>query len=78
MEMPNHAYCDFCEKIQTVTFEALTRPDDTGLYKGGDVLCDVCGWIVCTFYDRLETIALIETPDLGRKDAPAAINGNAT
>ena len=67
MGLPSHAYCDFCEKVQPVTCEAPSHPDDTGLYKGGDVLCNVCGWIVCTFYEPLETKALVETAGLGRK-----------
>jgi hypothetical protein len=53
MEMPTHAYCDICGAIQPVEVGALEHPDPSGRFRGADVLCAVCGWIVCTLYERL-------------------------
>jgi hypothetical protein len=71
MEMPTHAYCNFCGAIQPVEVGALERADASGRFRGGDMLCAVCGWIICTLYKPVEAVEepkpLLETPSLGRK-----------
>ena len=68
MEIPTHAYCNFCSAIQPVEVGALERPDTSGRFHGADMLCTVCGWIVCTLYKPVEEPKpLLEMPALGRK-----------
>lgn len=54
MEIPSHAYCRNCEKIQPVGAEGLhpaVTPQDEGSWQAGDLVCLECAWIVATLYE---------------------------
>lgn len=48
----SHAYCPNCKQIQPVKAEPLTNPDDSGKYRGGDIVCSVCHYIIATLFNR--------------------------
>ena len=52
--IPKHAFCDACKVVLPVTIEPLDQPDTTGRYRGGDMVCAVCGFIICTLYEPVE------------------------
>jgi hypothetical protein len=51
MKILSHAYCDTCASIQPVVVEPLDHADTTGRFRGGDMVCTVCGTIIRTVYE---------------------------
>jgi len=48
-----HAYCEACDRVQPVTVEPPEEPDTTGRYRGGDMVCTACGFVICTVYEPI-------------------------
>ena len=54
MQLPSHTFCENCDAIQLVALNPLEQLDISGHYRGGDMVCDFCGAIVCTMYEPVE------------------------
>ena len=63
--MPNHAYCEVGDAVQPVTVEPLQELDKTGRYRGGDMVCAVCGFIARTLYETMLDETLQQLRDKG-------------
>ena len=51
--MTKHAFCYVCD---AVAVEPLEHPDTTGRYRGGDMVCSVCGFVICTLYEPVDQV----------------------
>lgn len=51
MDVPQFAYCRSCAQIRPIVAEELKHPDTTGRFRGGDIVCTVCHYIICTLYE---------------------------
>jgi hypothetical protein len=54
--MTKRAFCTACDAAQAVTVEPLEHPDTTRRYRGGDMVCAVCGFVICTQYQPVEGV----------------------
>ncbi len=65
MAIPTHAYCCNCEAIQPTFSEALhavRTPGDAGSWLAGDLVCQVCAWIVATLYAPEAPVVIQQVP----------------
>ena len=61
VDMATHVWCDSCQEIRPIAEEGLAYPDATGHYLSADLICAVCGGIVCTLYTPLQDLAQAES-----------------
>ena len=57
-----HVYCPNCDAVQPALVEPLTDLDVTGRFRGGDISCAVCGFVVVTLYEPVETTGHAQLP----------------
>ena len=49
----DYYYCGNCQEIRTAFFAGAQHVDISGKFKGGDIVCEECNFIIATAYKEI-------------------------